>query len=101
MCSRPRFAAFAVVLVLAAAGCADERVLHPTFGADSAIAGAPAPPSPALRALSGMYQAMGRRFGTEVAVRGTRNKVSIFATVHRAYAILAPGCLDGGSRLVL
>lgn len=98
----PRLA-LVVAVALGPSCAARDTVLHPTFADGGLLAQASAVPEGALVALDGMYRvSAGGVFGPElVAVRATRDTVSIFAASNDAYAVMHAGCLEGGTRLIL
>jgi glycerophosphoryl diester phosphodiesterase len=100
-----RACAFAAALLLGLCGACEPRgpVLHPKFPNGGDLANASPVPVDALPKLEGMYQVArgGTRFGGTVAVHASRGALSIFSNWHDNYAILAAGCLAGGTVLEL
>ena len=90
-----------VALILATA-CSSPWVM-PVFPDGGLLKDASTVPGPYAAALEGMFRADGSTstFGDEVALRARDGWVSFFGSANRAYALMHPGCLDGGTRLVI
>lgn len=92
----------AAALAAAVGSCSTRAsVTVPSFGAASVLVGATAPDPLGLKALSGVFSGSSSALPGEVLVRGTRDALSIFTSTKVAHAIMKPGCLAGGARLVL
>lgn len=103
MRSDARALASAIAVLAALAGSCSTRgdVSIPSFGDRSMIAGASRPPPPALKWLNGVYGGSSVRFGADPVLHATKDTLSVFTSTKVTYAITTPGCIEGGSRLVL
>lgn len=78
-------------------------VVHRSFPDGGLLKGAAPLPAGALKALAGIFDVTGdaTRFGNPLVVHTTRQTLSLLGDRYASYAVLRPGCIEGGTKLVL